>query len=44
MYYNMNYNMNNTYKKYNNTNYIIDYNKYIFGFDLDSTLIKFLYS
>ena len=33
--------MNNTYKKYNNTNYIIDYNKYIFGFDLDSTLIKF---
>lgn len=33
--------MNNTYKKYNNTNYIIDDNKYIFGFDLDSTLIKF---
>ena len=34
--------MNNTYKKYNtNTNYIIDNKKYIFGFDLDSTLIKF---
>lgn len=36
------YNMNNTYKKYNtNQNYIIDYTKQIFGFDLDSTLIKF---
>lgn len=34
--------MNNTYKKYNTyTNYIIDYKKSIFGFDLDSTLIKF---
>jgi bifunctional polynucleotide phosphatase/kinase len=34
--------MNNTYKKYNiDTNYIIDYTKQIFGFDLDSTLIKF---